>query len=245
VRILLTSDQHYRLPVLDWLCEVADQYDAVVLAGDILNVAAIVPLPAQVVVADLYLKRLAQRCPVFVVSGNHDLDGPGEHGEQVSGWLRRSQSTDLHVDGQSVDVDNIRFTLCPWWDGPVSRDAVAEQLDAASVNRPDWWIWVYHSPPAGTPLCVDNHRTFADEDLARWITRYQPDLVLCGHIHGAPWADNGGWNARLGHTWVFNAGHLNVKVPPHIVLDTEMRTAVWQGLTGDDQQTVVLDARPA
>ena len=240
VRILLTSDQHYRLPTLDWLCQVAGDYDALVLAGDLLNVAGIVPIPVQAVVADRYLTRLAQLCPVFVVSGNHDLDGPGEHGEQICQWLQRSGSDNVHVDGQSVDLDDTRFTLCPWWDGPVTRQAVEAQLAAASVNRPHRWIWVYHSPPAGTPLCVDNHRVFADQDLAGWIQRYQPDLVLCGHIHGAPWAENGGWNARLGRTWIFNAGHVNVAVPPHIVLDTDAMTATWTGIAGDEPQSVIL-----
>ena len=93
----------------------------------------------------------------------------------------------MHTDGTSVDVDGVRFTVCPWWDGPVTRDEVGAQLAAAAVDRPALWIWLYHAPPAGTPLCRDGRREFPDHDLAAWIEQYQPDVVLCGHIHQAPW----------------------------------------------------------
>ena len=37
----------------------------------------------------------------------------------------------------STDVDGVRFTVCPWWDGPLTRDEVDAQLAAAAVDRPD------------------------------------------------------------------------------------------------------------
>ena len=36
-----------------------------------------------------YLGRMAEQAIVLAASGNHDLDGPGDDGEQVAGWLRR------------------------------------------------------------------------------------------------------------------------------------------------------------
>ena len=136
----------------------------------------------------------------------------------------------IHVDGTSVDVDGTRFTICPWWDGPATRQAVADQLAEAARDRPERWIWLYHSPPAGTVLCHDGRRDFPDHDLAGWIDEHRPDIVLCGHIHQAPWAEGGSWHARLGETWVFNAGKQMGKVPPHITLDTEAGTAEWFGV---------------
>jgi Icc-related predicted phosphoesterase len=229
VRILVASDVHYRLQSLDWLCEVAGEYDALVLAGDLLDVANVVPVHAQIVVLESYLTRLSAVTTVLAVSGNHDLDGPGEHGEQVSGWLARPRTGALHTDGQSVDLHGIRFTLCPWWDGPVTRAQVDAQLTAAAVDRPEKWVWVYHSPPAGTPLCFDGKRTFADQDLAGWIGQHEPDLVMCGHIHQAPWVEGGGWYGRIGSTWAFNAGHVRTRVPPYIVIDTALDAADWFG----------------
>lgn len=229
VRILVASDVHYRLQSLDWLCDVGADYDAVILAGDLLDVANVVPVHAQIVVLESYLTRLAGLTTVLAVSGNHDLDGPGEHGEQMSAWLGRPRTGPLYTDSQSVDLDGIRFTLCPWWDGPVTRSQVEAQLADASVDRPARWVWVYHSPPAGTPLCSDGRRSFPDEELAGWIEKYEPDLVMCGHIHQAPWVSGGSWYGRIGPTWVFNAGHVRARIPPHIVIDTEAQTADWDG----------------
>ncbi|MGX7678872.1 metallophosphoesterase family protein [Jatrophihabitans sp. DSM 45814] len=242
MRILLTSDIHYRLPSMDWLCAVAADYDALVLAGDLLDTASPVPLDAQIVVVASYLRRLAQLSTVFVASGNHDLDGPGVHGEQVSSWLSRPRTGALHTDGQSVDLGAIRITVCPWWDGPVTRTGVDVQLRSAAADRPASWIWVYHSPPAGTVLCSDGRRSFPDRDLAGWIEEHQPDLVMCGHIHQAPWAPGGSWYDRLGATWVFNAGHLAARVPPHIVFDTGHATAQWFATVEDEPVLVDLDA---
>ena len=70
-------------------------------------------------------------------------------------------------------------------------------------------------------LCRDGRREFPDHDLAAWIEQYQPDVVICGHIHQAPWAKGGSWHARLGRTQVFNAGKQIGHVPPHITFDTE------------------------
>lgn len=239
MRLLVTSDLHYRLPSLDWVSGVAADFDAVVLAGDLLDVANPVPIDAQIVVLDAYLQRMAAVSTVLVASGNHDLDGPGDHGERVAAWLRRPAGTALVGDGQTVELGGIRFTVCPWWEGPVTRAEVDRQLEEAVPLPPQPWVWVYHAPPAGTALCQDGRRSFPDHDLAAWIDRWQPDLVCCGHIHQAPWTAGGGWYARLGRTVVFNAGHLRTRVPPHIVIDTEKATARWLG--PDDDETVPLD----
>jgi Icc-related predicted phosphoesterase len=238
VRVLAVADLHYRLRHYDWLVTAARDVDVVALAGDLADVASPVPLDVQVVVLDDYLQRLADQAVVLAASGNHDLDGPGEHGEQVAGWLRRPRTGAVHTDLTSVDVGDTRFTVCPWWDGPVSRDVVARQLAAAARNRPARWVWVYHSPPAGTVLCRDGRREFPDHDLAGWIAEHQPDVVLCGHIHQAPWVDGGGWHARLGTTLVINPGRQVGPVPPHVTLDTDAGTAEWFGVF--DTETIEL-----
>ena len=139
------------------------------MVGDLADVVSPVPHEVQTVVLANYLELLAERTTVLVASGNHDLDGPGAHGEQVASWLQRSRHRSLHVDGASVDIGDTRFTVCPWWDGPVTREEVAAQLAAAAVDRPARWVWLYHAPPAGTPLCFDGRRTFPDQELADWI----------------------------------------------------------------------------
>jgi len=227
VRLLCTADLHYRLPQLDWLVEQAPSVDVLILPGDLLQVVGSAPLEVQIVVLKKYLATLAEHTVVLASSGNHDLDGPGPHGDQHAGWMREIAAANLYVDGDSVDIDDVRFTVCPWWDGVASREAVDAQLAAADVDRPRRWVWVYHSPPAGTRLCTTGSREYPDEDLAAWIDRYSPDAVICGHIHQAPWADGGGWADRRGTTWVFNAGHQSGDMPAHIELDLDARRAEW------------------
>src|SRR6478736_1859417 len=81
MRILVVSDLHYRLRHFDWL---------VALVGDLADVVSPVPHEVQIVVLTNYLGLLAARTTVFAASGNHDLDGPGQHGEQVASWLPRT-----------------------------------------------------------------------------------------------------------------------------------------------------------
>ena len=238
MRLLVTSDLHYRLPAYDWLSGVAPGYDAVAVAGDLLDIASPVPVDAQIVVVNRYLSGIAESTTLLVASGNHDLDGPGTHGEQTAAWLRVPRAGHLVTDGQSIDLDGMRFTVCPWWDGPVTRQEVGRQLREAVPPPGLRWAWVYHAPPAGTPLCTDRHRSFPDLDLAGWIDELHPDLVLCGHIHQAPWAPGGSWNATVGRTFVVNAGHLRSRIPPHVVIDTDRGTADWDGL--EDQESVLL-----
>lgn len=230
MRILAVSDLHYRLPHYDWLVKAADDVDVVALVGDLADVVNAVPFTVQVVVLDTYLTALGEKALVLAASGNHDLDGPGDHGEQMASWLRTAREGNVHVDGASIDVDGTRFTICPWWDGPVTRQQVADQLAAASIDRPERWIWLYHAPPAGTVLCRDGRREFPDHDVAGWIHEYRPDIVFCGHIHQSPWIQDGSWYDRLGDTLVFNAGKQRGPIPPHITVDTVAGTAEWYGV---------------
>lgn len=232
--MLAVTDLHYRLPHYDWLLRAGADADVVVISGDLLDIATPVPVEAQAAVVGTYLSRLAATTTVVASSGNHDLDGPGPTGEQAAGWLARLDSPGLHTDGTSLDLDGMRVTVAGWWDGPLSRDAVGAQLAAAAAGRPERWVWVYHSPPAGTRLCFDGRRTFPDESLAAWVAEHEPDVVLCGHIHQAPWVDGGGWYDQLGRTTVINPGKQIGTVPPHVWLDTGEGTALWYGLGEQD-----------
>lgn len=238
MRILLASDLHYRLPHYDWLLAEADRFDVVALPGDHLDLVGTVPLEAQIVVLTSTLQRLASRTLLLTTSGNHDLDGPGEAGEQVAGWLRRLRDLGLHVDGARVDLGETRFTLCPWWDGPETRAQIVAQLERDAQDRTGRWVWLYHAPPGGTGLCRTARKEFPDHDLSAWIARWQPDLVLCGHVHQAPWVAGGGWSARLGRTWVFNAGRQIGPVPAHVVIDTTEGRASWFGMPEREEMSL-------
>src|SRR6201999_4324094 len=93
------------------------------------------------------------------------------------------------------------------------------------------WVWIYHAPPIGSTLSWDGHRDYGDKDLAAWITRFAPDVVLGGHIHQGPFGEGGGWSDRIGSTWLFNAGQQPGPTPTYVILDLDDGVAVWRSAT--------------
>jgi Icc-related predicted phosphoesterase len=75
-------------------------------------------------------------------------------------------------------------------------------------------------------------RHYGDPLLPALIERHAPTAVLCGHIHEAPFRSQGHWNARMGHTWVFNPGRQPGAVPARIEIDLAARSARWITLEG-------------
>lgn len=232
MRCLVSADIHYSLPQLDWLVQVAPGFDVLVLAGDLLDLSSPVALDAQIVVAQAYLARIAERTRVIVCSGNHDLDRRGPDGEKLAGWIVEAGAEAVAVDGGSLAAEDTLFTICPWWDGPLARERLARQLAEAAESRPGRWIWVHHAPPRNSPTSWSGSRTMGDEDLVGWIEAYRPDMVLSGHIHQAPFVRDGSWADRVGDTWVFNAGHQYGAPPAHVILDTREDEALWVSAMG-------------
>ncbi|MEM9590738.1 MAG: metallophosphoesterase [Pseudomonadota bacterium] len=232
MRLLLVSDLHYSLPQFDWVVEVASDFDIVVMAGDHLEIGSTVDGRAQVAVVRKYFDRIRTKTKLFVCSGNHDLDSKNKAGEWTARWLVGRPNDGILTDGESTLVDDTLFTSCPWWDGPASQEEIGQQLEQAAKDRPNRWIWIYHAPPAKSPIAWSGQRYFGDEALGRWIGEYQPDIVMCGHVHEAPFASDGSWVDRIGATWVFNTGHYFGVPPAHVILDTHAQEAVWFSAAG-------------
>jgi Icc-related predicted phosphoesterase len=245
VRILLVSDLHYALPQLDWVVGAGPSYDLVVVAGDTLNIRSAVPLEAQSEVALRYLSRLQSETALVVASGNHDLTGPDVAGEQSALWLADAAAAGIPTDGTSVNLGDVLVTICPWWDGPVGRAAVAAQLATAAADHPRSWLWVYHWPPLGSPTCWTGKRDYGDGDLRGWIAEHTPDMVLAGHVHQSPFRPDGAWADRIGRTWVFNPGNQIGPVPTHIEIDLDGGWARWTSLLGVEQVDLAARGTPA
>lgn len=232
MRILLVSDLHYALPQLDWVVKVAPEYDLVVMAGDHLDLASAVPIDAQTVVIVEYVKLLQRATTVVVSSGNHDLTGPDANGEQAALWLAEVRAAGVPTDGDSVVIGETLVTVCPWWDGDIGRSALEAQLAADAARRPSRWVWVYHWPPAGSPTVWTGKSHYGDADLAAWIERFRPDVVLAGHVHQPPFRGDGNWADRIGDTWVFNPGKQPGSMPAFVEIDTEYGEALWMSYVG-------------
>lgn len=227
MKCLLVSDLHYALKQFDWLVSVAHRFDAIVIAGDQVDGRSHVYMRVQVPVILKYLQRLQTHARLLVSSGNHDLDIRGEHGERVARWMESVRAAGIPTDGDSVEAGETLFTICPWWDGPRTRDLVAAQLAGDAAKPKKRWVWVYHGPPDESPTSWTGTRHYGDAELLRWIRELNPDIVLTGHIHEAPFVTDGSWVDRIGSTWVFNAGRHKGAFPPHISLDLERDTALW------------------
>lgn len=239
MRLLVVADLHYALPQYDWLVDVAGRFDMVIVAGDHLDTSSLVDLRAQSIVIQKYIDRLRQKTIVLICSGNHDLDSRNESGEKITRWILQPQAKGVLSDGDSFAKDDMLFTICPWWDGPIVRDSITRQLAEASAQRLSRWIWVHHAPPRTTPVSWDGKRFYGDAELEQWIGDYSPDFVFSGHVHQAPFAAGGSWVDRIGSTWVFNAGRQYGAPPSCVVVDTESRQAFWLSAAGNE--TVALD----
>ncbi len=226
MRTLLVSDLHYDLRKFDWVLGRADEVDLVVVAGDSLDIASAVPLDAQITVVLEYLTRLAALTTTVVCSGNHDLDHRTEAGEKATGWLAEAKDAGVVVDGDTVVVDEWLVTSCAWWEGPETLGALETSLDEAAASRTGRWMWAWHGPPDG-PLAWTGSRHYGDPELPKLLDRHRPDLVLCGHVHEAPFVPDGGWAERRGDTWLFNGGRQAGEIPTHTILELEDGLARW------------------
>jgi Icc-related predicted phosphoesterase len=246
MRCLVVADLHYSLPQFDWLLAAAGEFDLVIFAGDALDVGSFVDFRAQIVVVKKYLALLSGITKVILCSGNHDLDERSTEGEKVARWIGEVRELGIACDGDSVAVGDTLFTVCPWWDGPQVKQRLEEQLREDSAKRLKQWIWVHHAPPTNSPTSWGGKRFFGDVDLVQWIARYQPAMVISGHVHQSPFIADGSWFDRLGDTWVFNAGLQPGRPPVYIVLDINEAKAFW--LPAGDARYIDLAApllRPA
>ena len=228
MRLLFVADLHYSLKQFDWLLAEAGAYDLVAIGGDLLDLASALDADVQIAIVEKYLTLLSAKCSLVVSSGNHDGDSRNQADESIAEWVRAARGERLHVDGDSFDLGGMRVTVCPWWDGDQSRGEVEAQLEREAPRVHGPWIWIYHAPPEGSRTSWAGRRFVGDEALRAWIDRYQPDMVLSGHIHNSPFFEQGSWIDRIGRTWVFNPGRQPGPEPTCIILDLEARTAEWR-----------------
>jgi len=231
VRALLVSDLHYDLRKLDWVLAEAAGVDLLVVAGDLLDIASLVPLEAQIDVVLEYLARAAGATTVVVCSGNHDLDHRTASGEKATAWIDEARASGVVVDGDTVRLDGWTITACAWWEGTETLAALEAALAAGAAAREGPWLWVWHGPPEG-PLSWTGSKHYGDPELPRLLAQHRPEIVLCGHIHEAPFVPGGAWAARHGDAWLFNSGHQIGPVPSHVRLDLTARSATWWSFEG-------------
>jgi Icc-related predicted phosphoesterase len=240
MRLLFVSDLHYSLKQFDWLLAHADEYDVMVIGGDMLDLSSALDPDVQIAIVEKYFGLLLQKVRLVVCSGNHDGDSRNSADESIASWLHAMHSDRLHVDGDSFQLDDLRITVCPWWDGQLSRGEVAAMLEREAAQVRGRWLWIHHAPPSGVRTSWSGKKSLGDEFLRGWIDRFQPDMVLSGHVHNSPFYGEGSWIDRISRTWVFNPGRQIGSQPATITLDFAAMTAEWNTL----EEQSVRDVRP-
>ena len=133
MRILAVADLHYNLPQFDWLVSVANRYDLLIIAGDLLDGGSFVTASAQMVVVLKYLERLRAIAPLVICSGNHDLNNTYSTGERYARWVPYARGPGAHADNETFAIGEDSITICPWWDGDIARRAIGRELAEAAT----------------------------------------------------------------------------------------------------------------
>lgn len=236
MKLLVTADLHYNLKQFDWLLRQVAEADAMVLAGDFLDIGSYVSVDVQSQVVEKYLSRLVRETRVLAASGNHDVDQPEEGAAYAAAWMQDLRESGIEVDGDTVTLGDVTVSICPWTLHPDQQEAVLVKLRHTGTKRQGTWIWVHHGPPDPTPLSWTGKVHFGSPELQGWIEELKPDLVFCGHVHQAPFQAEGAWQARVGTALAFNAGYEMSSTPPHLWVDLETRTVRW--CSSDGAETV-------
>ena len=185
------------------------------------------PLEAQSVVVLQYLQLLHE-----TGRGRRELRQPRPHrtgrarASSRALWLADARAAGVPTDGDSLLIGDTLVTICPWWDGPIGREAL-EPSWRRTTPRAAGPVGV------GVPLAAARARrragpaaaTTATPTSSAGSTSFRPDVVLTGHVHEPPFKPDGGWADRIGDTWVFNAGRQIGPVPAHIEIDLDAGTA--------------------
>lgn len=253
MKLLLTSDLHGDEAKLNWLRDHAPRHDALLVAGDHLDIFSSTNEAAQQKKVLAWAQSIVNDGRTLIwSSGNHDFftgeDTP--MAEASPRWMRESATNSQRwvTDGETrlleLGTAKLVVTTLPWpvTGNPVARnsggsenfaDYVAGLVRAGSDLRKKHgapWILLAHEPPVDTPLAVDY---FSGEAMQtrQVIESAQPDFSLHGHLHESPTHDRGAWRTQIGSTCCLNAGQTRRgELPQCILLDWESPlkiTARW------------------
>ena len=157
------------------------------------------------------------------------------------GWLNKAHTDGVYVDGDSVLIDDVLFTICPWWDGPHGRAMLGERLaiDAEQAQE---------TLDLGLPRAADRFAAGVRRPPrirrrgARGVDPPLPARPDPRRPHPpGPVRGRRGLGAAIDQTWIFNPGQQPGPVPTYVVVDLEQDTAVWVSAT--DIEEIALKLR--
>lgn len=244
-RILAVSDLHANWEWFAWVIRHAHRFDLLCLGGDLCEIfTERASLKEQHQSILNRLSRLAATgLPLAVAEGNHDAARPGwlGPGPGLERVMWPGFSDEVRIGGHRLVLSVCHDTVV---DGINAPGRIAAALEAGAVARDRTrspWLVLHHEPPGGSPICsgADGNRL-----LSGLVLRHQPDLVICAHIHEAPFEkDRGGyWHCRIGRTLLVNAGQWTKRRwPCHLQIEGD--TVTWRA-PGHPRESVQLRQTP-
>lgn len=209
-KIVMISDTHEQHSQL-----VIPECDLLIHAGDITGRGAMSKLEAfNTWIADLIADGVVG--DAVYIAGNHDITlGGAEKGdvERYEGVLKAGQ----YLNNSMAYVHNAEEEepLCIWgipeqlafcdWAFNTDEEGLAQRF-AAIPEGVD--VLVTHGPPKGVLDANTGGIACGSLALLDWIQKYEPRLVVCGHIH------EGHGIAMVGNTLVVNAASCTYDYKP-------------------------------
>lgn len=232
-KILVVSDLHYRLPQFDWLTTQTDSFDLIILAGDMLQLKSTVDPDTQAAVVEEYFRKICGKVPLIVCSGNHDIIDDGTGGRSAE-WLTDLDIPNLTVDWKTYRAGTLHILSLPWWESEEEKARVSKWIRQYTKPTGDTVIWVNHAPAYGTKTGWNRKVDNGDPALRQWIEDHQPEMVLSGHVHNAPYYPEGDWKDRIGQTLVLNGGMTTGEIPATMVYYRPANSLTWTGMEGTE-----------
>jgi Icc-related predicted phosphoesterase len=218
LKIIATSDTHF---AFDNMCEGMDQNDCFVHAGDAMYSGYLTEWHG---VKESFKKQSVLH--KYFIPGNHDI-----HVEVFSGpalaELRKECGVTVvgvpHTASKVVLPNGMTLGGCPYvsnlprWAFNRDEDTIWGYLDM--MGRVD--VLVAHSPPRaildrGAPSGNRGGSHYGLAALRKYIERFQPDIIICGHVHEQYGSQ------KVGRTMVYNVSHCNLdyqQVNPPVVIE--------------------------
>lgn len=160
MKIFHASDLHFNLEYFKFIAKLQSEFDIFCFSGDFLDSTLAAYTQIQTVSDWL----LGFKKPVFVCSGNHDIDTDDK-------WLSRINN--IYADGTIKTINGIKFGCLGY-------------LEEDSLRFADCEVLITHLPPSNTQTSTSKSgKDYGDKELYRLIKNglMNAKIVLCGHIH--------------------------------------------------------------
>lgn len=193
----MIEDQRFVLEqILEMACR--ERPDGALLCGDIYDKT--VPSAEAVELFDWFLSRLAQCCPVYIISGNHDsaerLAFGGRLLEKARVYLSPVYDGTLRTAGLTDEFGTVQLHLLPFLKPSQVRrfypeeniesytDAVRAALSGIDLGDGNRHVLLAHQLVTGSERCESEELSIGGSDNVDAEVFAGFDYVALGHLHG-------------------------------------------------------------